>query len=174
MSASKSVVSLNPRVERDLAGAGDDRTERLRRRVEREHAARHEAERLLESKSLELFAANQGLLHLNADLEERVAARTLQLEEARMAAVEISSTDYLTGIANRLHYSQRLEQALSTDAKVGRATGLLLVDLDGFKLINDTFGHGHGDQLLIAIAGRLKAIARSLVAMAIRNWSPWR
>jgi diguanylate cyclase (GGDEF)-like protein len=43
---------------------------------------------------------------------------------------------------------------------VGRATGLLLVDLDGFKLINDTFGHGHGDQLLIAIAGRLKAIAR--------------
>ena len=66
MSASKSVVSL------DLAGAGPargadqlaDHADRLKRRAERELAARHEAERLLESKSLELFAANQRLLQL--------------------------------------------------------------------------------------------------------------
>ena len=160
MSGSKSVVALSPPIARGIPAASDDRTERLRRRVEREHAARHEAERLLESKSLELFAANQRLIHLNAELEERVAARTRQLDEARIAAVAIGSTDYLTGIANRLHYSKTLDAALSADRPAGRATGLLLVDLDGFKLINDTFGHRHGDQLLIAIATRLRAMAR--------------
>ena len=50
-------------------------------------AARHEAERLLESKSLELFAANQRLIQLNADLEQRVEARTRQLDDARKAAI---------------------------------------------------------------------------------------
>jgi diguanylate cyclase (GGDEF)-like protein len=160
MSGSKSVVSLSATVGREFGVEEDDRAARLRRRVEREHAARHEAERLLESKSLELFAANQRLIHLNGELEERVAARTLQLEESRRAAVETSSTDYLTGIANRFYYSQRLDRSLLTDATPGRVTGLLLVDLDGFKLINDTFGHRHGDQLLIAIATRLRAMAR--------------
>jgi diguanylate cyclase (GGDEF)-like protein len=160
MSGSKSVVSLDSRLERDRAFGIDDRSERLRRRVEREHAARHEAERLLESKSLELFAANQRLIQLNAELEERVAARTLQLDDARMAAVKVSTTDYLTGIANRLRYSQRLEEGLAPGALAGRAMGLLLIDLDGFKLINDTFGHRHGDRLLIELASRLRGMAR--------------
>jgi len=137
----------------------DDRARRLQRRVEREHAARHEAERLLESKSLELFAANQRLIQLNADLEERVEARTRQVDDARKAAIKLGETDHLTAIANRFHYSEQLEWSLSRARYTGRTTGLLLVDLDGFKLVNDTFGHSHGDQLLIAIAERLKSVA---------------
>src|SRR5688500_4626856 len=127
MSVSKSVVSL------DLAGAGLARSpgqpldlaERLKRRAERELAARHEAERLLESKSLELFAANQRLLQLNAELEQRVETRTRQLDEARRAAVEIGTTDSLTGIYNRHFYSQALERSLGGATGHGRITGLL-------------------------------------------------
>lgn len=162
MSGSKSHASLEPwntPAARD-EGEAEDRSRRLQRRAEREHAARHEAERLLESKSLELFSANQRLIQLNANLERRVEARTRQVDEARKVAVKIGSTDYLTAIANRLHYSERLERSLAHAIKTRRALGLLLVDLDAFKLVNDTYGHSLGDALLIAIADRLKAMAR--------------
>ena len=110
MFGSKSVVSLNARTPPALDDAElASRAARLKRRAEREVAARHEAERLLESKSLELFATNQRLIQLNAELEHRVETRTRELDEARRAAVEIGTTDALTGIANRHHYSARLE-----------------------------------------------------------------
>ena len=51
----------------------DEAVARLQRRLQREHAARHEAERLLERKSLELFALNQQLMSLNSELETQVA-----------------------------------------------------------------------------------------------------
>lgn len=163
MSASKSLASADTgeSVAERVAVGAEARARRLQRRAERELAARHEAERLLEKKSLELFAANQRLIRLNADLEERVDARTRQLDDARKAAVELGSTDYLTGIANRFEFSRGLERSLRQSARSGTATGLLLVDVDGFKRVNDTYGHGHGDQLLITLAGRLKEIARS-------------
>lgn len=162
MYGSKSVASLNLR----LPAAGGtpaelaDRAQRAQRRAERELAARHEAERLLETKSLELFAANQRLCLVNAELEERVEARTKQLDDARRAAVDVGSHDYLTGLANRMHYSAHLEGSLSQPRAKNSPTALLLADLDGFKLINDTYGHRHGDQLLIEIARRLESIAR--------------
>jgi diguanylate cyclase (GGDEF)-like protein len=161
MSGLKSVVSLRP-AGADRAGDADgqvERAARLQRRAERELAARHEAERLLESKSLELFAANQRLVQLNADLESRVEARTRQLDEARRAAVEIGTTDSLTGIANRYFYSNWLERSLARAEGDRGATGLLLIDLDGFKQINDSYGHRHGDQLLVTIADRLHRVA---------------
>lgn len=158
MSALTSVTSLNPRGAAPGRDACElaERAARMQRRAEREHTARHEAERLLESKSLELFAANQCLTQLNADLERRVEARTKQLDDARKTAVRFGTIDYLTKVANRLHYSQQLEQSVARSG----ATGLLLVDLDGFKLVNDTYGHDYGDQLLITIAHRLGAITR--------------
>ena len=158
MSASKSFAWSDP-----LPPSGADHPElralRLQRRAERELAARHEAERLLEKKSLELFAANQRLIQLNAGLEARVEARTRQLDDAREAAVRLGSTDYLTGIANRFKFSRHLERRLERSAAGGPGTGLLLIDIDGFKLVNDTYGHGHGDQLLVTLAQRLKQIA---------------
>ena len=107
-----------------------------------------------------MFEANQRLTNLNADLERRVAARTKQVEDARATAVQLGATDFLTKIANRLHYAEQLHRSVERSMASGTATGLLLVDLDGFKLVNDTYGHGHGDELLIAIASRLKAVTR--------------
>ena len=162
MSASKSHASRDRWKTQAAGGVGvpEDRARRLQRRAEREQAARHEAERLLESKSLELFAANQRLIQLNADLEQRVEARTRQVDDARKVAVKIGATDYLTAIANRFHYSQELDRFLAEALATRRAVGLLLVDLDGFKLVNDTYGHRHGDALLVAVADRLKRAAR--------------
>ena len=168
MSGSKSVVSLNGQARgfEDMPAELVHRAQRSQRRAERELAARHEAERLLETKSLELFIANQRLSQLNSELEDRVEARTKQLDNARKNAVMIGSTDDLTRIANRLNYSVHLESRLAHARTHRGAVGLLLVDLDGFKLVNDTYGHGHGDELLIAIAGRLRDLtcANDMVA----------
>jgi diguanylate cyclase (GGDEF)-like protein/PAS domain S-box-containing protein len=68
--------------------------------------------------------------------------------------------DPLTGLANRVLFGERVEQALATTARDGGMAGLLLVDLDDFKLVNDTMGHGTGDDLLIAVADQLTGALR--------------
>jgi diguanylate cyclase (GGDEF)-like protein/PAS domain S-box-containing protein len=65
--------------------------------------------------------------------------------------------DSLTGLANRVLFRDRVERALTGDDGV---VGLLLVDLDDFKLVNDTMGHGTGDELLVAVAARLTSVLR--------------
>jgi diguanylate cyclase (GGDEF)-like protein len=62
--------------------------------------------------------------------------------------------DHLTGLANRSLLREHLQHALAR-AKRGSPVAVLLIDLDGFKQVNDTHGHAAGDQLLVAVAGRL-------------------
>ncbi|HVV77640.1 MAG TPA: EAL domain-containing protein [Mycobacteriales bacterium] len=66
--------------------------------------------------------------------------------------------DQLTGLANRRLFIDRLDQALRRGERHNRATAVLFIDIDRFKLINDSLGHQAGDRLLTEIAGRLKAI----------------
>jgi diguanylate cyclase (GGDEF)-like protein len=82
--------------------------------------------------------------------------RLLELERAR--AVHDSLHDALTGLANRTLLADRFTRALHADARAGLHTGLLLIDLDRFKEINDTFGHHHGDELLTLVGARLAAL----------------
>ena len=72
-------------------------------------------------------------------------------------AVSAARRDPLTGLANRLLVREILEEALFNQLDGREACSLLLVDLDKFKLVNDTLGHAIGDQLLVAVAKRLKA-----------------
>ena len=65
--------------------------------------------------------------------------------------------DGLTGLPNRLLCQERLDQALERSRRSGSRITLLIVDLDGFKLVNDGLGHAMGDQLLVAAAARLVA-----------------
>ncbi|MCK2149265.1 EAL domain-containing protein [Marinobacter alexandrii] len=71
------------------------------------------------------------------------------------------SHDVLTGLPNRTLLEDRLTQGCQFAKRYGRTLGLLFVDLDGFKLINDSMGHRLGDQLLIDVGQRLKSIIRS-------------
>ncbi|MEO8518088.1 MAG: EAL domain-containing protein [Dermatophilaceae bacterium] len=68
--------------------------------------------------------------------------------------------DPLTGLPNRTLLNDRIEQSLRADVRAGSSTGLLLLDLDRFKQINDTFGHHHGDEVLIQVGPRLARVLR--------------
>ena len=72
----------------------------------------------------------------------------------------VASHDPLTGLFNRNMFNERLHQALAQAARFERSLSLLFIDLDGFKLINDTLGHNAGDQLLAELATRLRASLR--------------
>lgn len=129
--------------------------QRLLARVERERRAREEAERLLEHKSLELYQANAALKAAANDLEHRVAERTRELSEERRRAVQLAEIDSLTRIPNRAGFARQLNEVLSDPQGLASGVAALLIDLDEFKLVNDTFGHAAGDALLVQTAQRL-------------------
>ena len=83
-----------------------------------------------------------------------------QLDGQRTQAVHDALHDGLTGLPNRTLLADRFQQALRSDARAGTITGLLLVDLDRFKEVNDTLGHHIGDQLLAQIGPRLTGLLR--------------
>jgi diguanylate cyclase (GGDEF)-like protein/PAS domain S-box-containing protein len=68
--------------------------------------------------------------------------------------------DNLTGLANRALFRDRLDQALARAARSDRLLAVLLVDLDGFKQVNDSLGHDAGDQLLQEVAQRFRSVVR--------------
>jgi diguanylate cyclase (GGDEF)-like protein/PAS domain S-box-containing protein len=69
--------------------------------------------------------------------------------------------DSLTGLANRALFADRLQHAISRTERAPTAIAVLFVDLDDFKTVNDSMGHSEGDQLLIAVAGRLRTGLRA-------------
>jgi diguanylate cyclase (GGDEF)-like protein/PAS domain S-box-containing protein len=71
-----------------------------------------------------------------------------------------ASHDPLTGLFNRGMFNRRLQQALAQAQRFERTVAILFIDLDGFKLVNDTLGHNAGDALLAEIAARLRATLR--------------
>ncbi|MFC3491408.1 putative bifunctional diguanylate cyclase/phosphodiesterase [Glycomyces rhizosphaerae] len=89
---------------------------------------------------------------LVARVEDVGARRSLETELARMAY-----TDPLTGLANRRALLQSLEDGVSHQ---DHETALLLLDLDGFKNVNDTRGHDFGDELLVEVSRRIKELLR--------------
>lgn len=72
-----------------------------------------------------------------------------------------ASYDELTKLPNRRLFNDRLEETLAQAKRSGNPIALLLIDLDGFKSVNDTHGHGAGDELLKEVARRLKACTRA-------------
>lgn len=78
------------------------------------------------------------------------------LQSTNSELAHLSSHDQLTRLPNRRFYDQRIELALRRAAEQGSMTGLLFMDLNEFKKINDTYGHGAGDKLLIAVAQRVQ------------------
>jgi diguanylate cyclase (GGDEF)-like protein len=122
----------------------------------------------------EVRLANEALRKMNEELEERVAERTaslasandrlrLEIEHRRQSEEKVhylAHYDALTGLGNRVLLRQQLEEALVRVRRNGGAIGVIFLDLDGFKIVNDTLGHSVGDALLKAVAARLQENVR--------------
>ena len=115
----------------------------LRRQLARERAARQEAERLLEDKSRQLWEANQALTDAVARLQE------------------LSEHDPLTGLSNRRALEEWLSRRRVHRPRTGTLIGVLVIDVDHFKEVNDTYGHAAGDQVLRALAARIGGVVRA-------------
>lgn len=114
-------------------------------------------------------AAEERLRAAHDELEQRVHARTQDLvaanislkdeiaERRRMEGLikEMAYHDYLTGLPNRQLLMDRLEQAISRGNWRPTIIGVMFMDIDRFKTVNDTLGHTHGDELIRALAKRV-------------------
>jgi len=91
-----------------------------------------------------------------------VTIATESLDRTRLAAdmTRMARTDSLTGLGNRACFQDQLEVALRERARTPRPLVLLYLDLDGFKSVNDRFGHDVGDALLVTIAQRITSSLR--------------
>lgn len=94
------------------------------------------------------------------DISATHFASSLELRAAHVQGRATGLLDALTGLPNRLLFNDRLETTLLEAHRSGEMFALLFVDLDRFKNINDSLGHGVGDQVLIAMARRLRVAVR--------------
>ncbi|HJW27241.1 MAG TPA: bacteriohemerythrin [Rhodocyclaceae bacterium] len=99
-----------------------------------------------------LSEQNQDLAAANQHLEERVAERTRQLEVACHKLEMASRTDGLLGIANRMHFNERIQAEWKRARRERQSLALLMIDVDFFKRYNDTYGHLQGDACLRSVA----------------------
>jgi diguanylate cyclase (GGDEF)-like protein len=95
-----------------------------------------------------------------ADSEQEKQRLIGQLEQEKRRALALASQDHLTGLANRRMFHEMAAAELRRAKRSRNLYALLFFDLDRFKLINDTLGHAVGDQLLKAVAARLRGAVR--------------
>ncbi|NCE88093.1 bifunctional diguanylate cyclase/phosphodiesterase [Pseudomonas sp. Q1] len=103
---------------------------------------------------------------LDARLEARTAVLADSLTQANQELTHLALHDMLTGLPNRMLLSDRIQQAMQTVNEQGGCFALMFIDLDGFKPVNDAFGHHMGDQLLREVGVRLREDLRSQDTLA--------
>lgn len=103
---------------------------------------------------------------LDARLEARTAVLADSLTLANQELTHLALHDTLTGLPNRTLLADRIQQAMQAVKEQGGCLALMFIDLDGFKPVNDAFGHHMGDQLLREVSQRLREDLRSQDTLA--------
>ena len=121
----------------------------LRKRYERERLIRRQAEQIAEDKSRELFIKGQ-------ELEKAIAG-----EQAAKREIErLANVDFLTGLNNRRYFKTASDREFSLAARHQKQLSVLMLDIDYFKKVNDTYGHPVGDRVLVEISAVCLQILR--------------
>ena len=110
-----------------------------------------------------ILSKSDALNRANATLEQssaRLTQTNANLTRLTNELLELSRTDFLTGLANRRAFIEALDHEFHRSRRFGSPAALLLMDIDHFKLINDTHGHETGDHALVSLANTLKTMAR--------------
>ena len=105
-----------------------------------------------------LQRSNKEVKKLNYSLSKDVKKATAKLRETNKYLYRISSRDHLTKIANRRYFEDNVNKILQQ--KAGEKASIILIDVDKFKFINDTYGHDAGDLALVHIASLMKKCTR--------------
>lgn len=104
---------------------------------------------------------NRELLELNRTLETKIEERTHALSEANQLLEDLAMTDVLTGLPNRRHAMARLSQEWTKVTQEESSVACMMIDADGFKQINDQYGHDAGDEVLRQLSRRLSHSVRT-------------
>ena len=96
----------------------------------------------------------------DAALLRRAVRHAIERKRIERELSQLAKFDPLTGLPNRLLFHDRLAQAVQRIDRRDHAVALIFIDLDGFKAVNDRYGHAIGDRLLVAVAGRLRRVVR--------------
>lgn len=116
----------------------------------------------LQANEEENRALAEDLRELNANLEDQVRARTHELESKNKELEVLAKTDRLTGALNRAAFTNELTHELFRAHRYNRPASLLMMDIDFFKQINDTYGHHAGDEALKAFAAHCTRYLREV------------
>jgi two-component system cell cycle response regulator len=112
---------------------------------------------LIVEKNLAVAKMESENQRLRTELEQAlrdVRDKNVALEQSLRKVEELAATDPLTGLYNRRQFGRVLEQLYSESERVGADLSCVMIDLDGYKQLNDAYGHALGDQLLV-VAGKV-------------------
>lgn len=134
----------------------------LAERINSERRARESAQALALERQADIVQLKE---KANAVLEEQVELRTRELQtvlndlaQANGELAELTITDALTGLSNRRHFDETAETEVSRANRGSQPLSIMIIDIDHFKDINDTYGHVAGDQCLKLVANKIDSV----------------
>jgi diguanylate cyclase (GGDEF)-like protein len=148
-----------------LARAFNNMARTIKRQQDDLAAANQQLEQKVRQRTAQLSASNEENESLSVELEQalqEVKFKNALLEEKNEQLQELAATDPLTGLYNRRHFGHVLEQLFAESSRYDADLACVMMDLDGYKSINDEFGHAVGDQLLVIAGKAIRATMRKM------------